>query len=263
MRTALSAIDIYFFVKIECGLLQEAVLANRIPPHVRAYLRPGQSGYARGVEDSQLVLHEACAERCGSKLCTWILLGHQKKAFPKTWREALLRLLWKYGGFRGGVSELAASIMERDEVAVWLSGSSSITITQGLAEGGCLGRALYTSLPDSLVRQLEAAGAGIGLGAEIAVCWRDHVWLGIVTPIACVPLRDGLMVLKQVPAPFEYWLALPTTACPRSCLFYVLQTISNYQRLSLRLLPGPARAHDLFEFLQTLSDYISNNLRLS
>jgi hypothetical protein len=77
-------------------------MAQRIAPPVRARLRPGQGGYVRGVEDPQLVLHEACAERSFLKLCTWMLFGDQKKAFPKTWREALLGLLWRNGGLRGG-----------------------------------------------------------------------------------------------------------------------------------------------------------------
>ena len=80
------------FVKVQMGLLQQAILSGRMLPSVRNELEAGQSGYARGVEDPVLLLHELIALRRGLLLPTWYLMGDFKKAFPRTWREDVLVL---------------------------------------------------------------------------------------------------------------------------------------------------------------------------
>ena len=45
-----------------------------------------------------------------------------------------------------------------------------------------MGTLAYTSLPDTLARELLAAGAGVGLGVKVPEAWEGHLWLGTGTP---------------------------------------------------------------------------------
>ena len=108
------------------GLLQEGLLAGRIPPSVRRGLRTAQSGFVRGTEDPQLVIHEISAAALPQGLCIWMFLGDFIKAFPKTWRGLLVVLLAERGGVAGGCMASLCSVMEHDDITIWLSGRSVV-----------------------------------------------------------------------------------------------------------------------------------------
>lgn len=59
----MSTVEAYgmIFVRVHMGLLQESLLTRRLLPRIRAYQLQGQSGYVRGGEDPQVLLHEICA----------------------------------------------------------------------------------------------------------------------------------------------------------------------------------------------------------
>lgn len=77
-------------VKSQMGLLQEGLLTQRLTLPLRSALTPGQSGYARGVEDPHLLLHELVTESLAAHRCLWHLPADSVKAFPNTLREDLL-----------------------------------------------------------------------------------------------------------------------------------------------------------------------------
>ena len=131
------------------GLLQEAVLATRIKPHIHGHLCPGQSGYVRDVEDPMLVLFELIVTQAQMGRLLWLCFGDFVKAFPRTSRADLLALLYSGPRIRHGAFALLEDIMSRDELFVWLSGYGSTVLKKGLPEGGSLGSLCYTTLPDS------------------------------------------------------------------------------------------------------------------
>lgn len=164
------------------GLLQEAVLAARVKPNIHDHLCPGQSGYMRDVEDPMLVLFELVMAQAHMGRLLWLCFGDFVKAFPRTCRADLLSMLYSGPGIRNGAFALLDDIMSWDELFVWLSGSSSTVIRNGLPEGGSLGSLCYTTLPDSLVRRLARDGFGIGLNFDMPGAWRGHVWCCRGTP---------------------------------------------------------------------------------
>ena len=138
------------FVKVQLGLLLEAILAARLRSVIFWSLRPCDSGYCKGVEDSHLVLHEIVSLAPVHKRSVWAVLGDFLKAFPRTWRELLLTLAGEGPRIHGGAFALLSSILKLDLVSVWLSGSSTTCICQGMPEGGSIGPLAYNLLPDSL-----------------------------------------------------------------------------------------------------------------
>ena len=93
-----------------------------------------------------------------------------------------MQLLHKEVGIGHGMLELMASILESDEVHIWLSGFSTVCVKQGVPEGGNVGSLCYNVLPDSLVRKLEAKSLGLGVVEEMPAAWRDHWWQGCGVP---------------------------------------------------------------------------------
>ena len=169
-------------VRVQMGLLQEAVLAARIKPQVRACLTTGQSGYVRDVEDPLLALHELLVAQSSLGRSLWICFADFVKAFPRTDRSDLLTLLYSRTRIRGGAWSLLEDIFAWDCVHVLLSGHSSVIVTNGLPEGGSLGPLCYTTLPDTLFTFLTDAGFGVGIDLFIPVPWRGHVWSGRGSP---------------------------------------------------------------------------------
>ena len=101
------------------ALLQEAVIANRLRSTFVSRLIAGQSGYIRGVEDPQLLLHELVSlmRRCGRFL--WILMGDFAKAFPRVWREDLLVELYQaVPELRGSMYTLLHQIFQPGSVQI-------------------------------------------------------------------------------------------------------------------------------------------------
>ena len=176
----------YIFVKIQFGLLQEGMLAARIAPRLRRSLEAGQSGFVRGTEDPHLAVHEISAAALAQGRCVWTLMGDFVKAFPKTWRELVLFIMSQEAGIDGGCLASLCSILEDDEVAVWLSGCSKVRVASGIPEGGSLGPVCYTSLPNDLVRELKNGQVGIGIGITMPAAWRGYKWSGCGTPIDSV-----------------------------------------------------------------------------
>ena len=171
------------FVKIQMGLLQETILSRRLSPPVRVHLAAGQSGYIRGTEDPILLLHELCSLRLRLNLCTWYSLGDFQKAFPRVWRADLLNLAHGVPEFRDGAYALLADILKVDQVHVWLSGCSEVTIVEGVPEGGNIGTLTYILVPDSLIKELFERGFGVGVGFAMPEPWQEHLWSGRGRPI--------------------------------------------------------------------------------
>ena len=169
-------------VKAQLGLLQESVLTGRIAAPLQSSLTPGQSGYIRGCEDPQLVLHEIVATCISENRSIWVVFGDFRKAYPNTWRNLLLTKVAANVQLPPGEMTLLISTFESDEVVVWLSGASSTVICDGVPEGGTLGTATYTTLPDDLVKELVQKQHGVGIGISIPAEWRGHVWLGTGAP---------------------------------------------------------------------------------
>ena len=57
-------------------------------------------------------------------------------------------------------------------------------IVQGVSEGGLIGPLAFPSYMDTLTRDLEKAGCGVGLGIELPACWQSVHWHGKGTPCA-------------------------------------------------------------------------------
>lgn len=170
----------FIFIRPQPSLLQETVVFNRLRSTVWGSLRPGQSGYIRDCADAHLVAHEIIAAAIHEGRCIWAILGDFKKAFPKTWRQALLAFLAHDVGVRDGMLSLLGNIFSWDEVVVECSGRSVARIMQGIPEGGLLGPLGYTQLPNSLVKELENKGLGLGtfLRVPLPMCWQGHAWKG-------------------------------------------------------------------------------------
>ena len=174
------------FVKVQLGLLQEALLAARVKPTLFEFLHPCQSGYCKAVDVPHLVLHELCSMARQQNRVIWLVMGDFKKAFPRVWRELLLDLLGSGPRLHNGIFELLASILASDSVHVWQSGISVVKVLQGIPEGGSIGPSCYNILPDSLVRLLEEANLGLGLGTPMPELWQEHSWSGHGHPDASI-----------------------------------------------------------------------------
>ncbi len=94
--------------------------------------------------------------------------------------------MYKGPTIRDGALALLGSMLESDEVEVWLSGRSRVQVVQGIPEGGSLGSLGYNLLPDTLIRTLEGDGHGIGLFMQVPVAWKDHAWCCVGSPVDAV-----------------------------------------------------------------------------
>ncbi len=80
---------------------------------------------------------------------------------------------------------------------VHLGGSSCIVVVQVVPEGGTIGPAAYTLVPDVLVKELLGADHGLGVDVNMPPAWAGHVWVGTGSPDPAlvhaldVALRDG------------------------------------------------------------------------
>ena len=171
-------------VKSQMGLLQEGVIFHRVAPKVRATVTPGQSGYSRDVADAQLLLHELMAERKGLGLPLWSIFGDLEKAFPRTWRQGMLKQLREKALLTDGMFALLGSILEADHVHVYISGVSVVLVKQGVSEGGLIGPLCFPSFMDSLTQALQEADCGVGFGISMPGAWVNHTWKGAGTPEA-------------------------------------------------------------------------------
>ena len=245
------------FVKIQMGLLQEALLTRRLLPAVRLRLRPGQSGYARGVEDPILLLHEICATRLTASLCTWYAMGDFVKAFPRVWREDLLTIMRGVTTCSGGTFALLADILQKDVVSVWLSGASDVLVVQGIPEGGNVGTLTYVTVPDTLVRELEENKHGVGVGMTVPAAWESHVWSGCGRPITSL-VGDLVHCLSAgLPLPsvrlLDNWPDLEASAARALDLIAPLRLVSIFHVDDPVLLASSAGA--LEDMLETVSDW--------
>ena len=125
---ALQASWRFIFVKCQQGLMQEGLLTQRLLSDVRADLVKGQSGYWRGVDAPHLLLHEICACSLNLSLCLWLVFGDFVKAFPKTWRDALLCLLHDGPFVKAGCLAELGSILEKDVLHICNSGCSTMDV---------------------------------------------------------------------------------------------------------------------------------------
>ena len=187
------------FVKVQMGLMQEALLTQRWLSRTRQHTLPCQSGYVRGVEDAHLLLHEICAEAILQRRALWFVMGDFRKAFPNVCREDLLCTLAEGPRVNGQCLKLLASILKHDTVVIWHSGYSEVTITQGIPEGGTLGPFGYPVLLDTLVRELLAHNCGLGVGWVIPRVWQGRHWCGLGQPNPV--LVDRLKSALRAPDP--------------------------------------------------------------
>ena len=170
------------FVKVQMGLLQEALLTQRWLTRTCAHIQPCQSGYVRGVEDAHLLLHEVSAEAIYQQRALWTVMGDFRKAFPSVCREDLVCTLADGPHVNGQCLKLLADILRHDTVVIWHSGYSEATVSQGIPEGGTLGPFGYPVLLDTLVRELLAHNCGLGVGWVIPDVWKGRLWSGLGQP---------------------------------------------------------------------------------
>ena len=137
------------------------------------------------------------------------------KAFPKTSRSDLLNIIGQ-SCIEGGTLASLCGIFQWDEVVVLLSGTSAVTVNDGIPEGGTLGTTLYTCLPDSLVKELLSLGMGIGLKRTVPPAWAGHVWKGSGTPCTnlvrrlLLDVKDGRLLPE--PDALQAWPDLEASA---------------------------------------------------
>jgi hypothetical protein len=190
-------------IKAQQGLLQEHILFSRGRDGLWDSLQPEQSGYRYSTDNPHLVAHELLADRQAQGLPTTLLPADMKKAFPRTWREALLDEastdLAAEGRpgvpLRGGALVAVAECLRWDEVVVGIGATSLVEVQlQGVPEGGVLGPWLYTKLPDVLIRRLRAAGCGVRMGTQVPPTWQGCRWPvgGRVTPTRAAHLETML-----------------------------------------------------------------------
>jgi len=203
-------------VRVQMGLLQEAIVATRIRPTIISFLLAGQSGYIRGTEDPQLVLHEVITAALHADRCVWLLMGDFRKAFPRTSRVDLLSLLLDGPRIRDHCFLLLKDILEVDFALVTLGGYSAVAVRDGLPEGGVLGPLLYLLLPDSLGRFLLQAGCGISRSPLLPTEWANHAWSGdgCPHPPLVEVVKDSLRGAFPVPPAslLAAWPALEASA---------------------------------------------------
>lgn len=103
-----------------------------------------------------------------------------------------------------GAYATLVSALATDAVHVWLSGRSTVDVTQGIPEGGALGPLLYNLVPDSLVRYLCAQGHGLGLGIVMPSEWKSHVWVSSGVPQGAIvaDIRARLSAGGRLPPAF-------------------------------------------------------------
>ena len=80
-------------IEAQLGLLQEGILFNSVVGKIRSTVTPGQSGHSRDVGDAHLLLDTLVAEAKGLRKPLWAFFGDLEKAFPRTWRQAVLQQL--------------------------------------------------------------------------------------------------------------------------------------------------------------------------
>ncbi len=171
-------------VKSQLGLLQEDLVHARLSSQVKGSITAGQSGYIRDVGDAHLLLHECMAEAIAVHKPIWAVFGDLQKAFPRTWREAMLLELATTARVQDGILSVLGSMMEQDHIYVFISGGSVVTMRQGVAEGGLLGPLAFPSYMDTLVQALVAGDCGVGLGIKVPDEWSQHQWVGNGAPDA-------------------------------------------------------------------------------
>ena len=132
-----------------------------------------------------LVLSELTSAMAPLHRVIWVCLGDFQKAFPRTDPSDLLVLLHNGPVIRHGAFALLVleDTMLWDRLKIWLSGDNSTIVRNGLPEGGSLGSLTYTTLPDSLLRELIDAGFGVGVNVTVPAIWNDHVWMCRGTPV--------------------------------------------------------------------------------
>ena len=198
------------------GLLQEGILSCRVTASLRADLRGCQSGYIRDVQDPHLLLHEVVSMRRQRNMPTWLVMADYVKAFPRTWRDDLLVILAEGPQLQDGAFALLADILARDEVVINQSGWSVVELRHGLPEGGTIGPLTYTSLPNTLMKELLAGHHGVSMKVRIPSEWSQHVWLGLGRPIPALvdQLFNAITTGSALPPPslLSAWSDLEASA---------------------------------------------------
>ena len=90
---------------------------------------------------------------------------------------------------------LLEDILEYDNINIWLSGTCSTKVVDGIPEGGALGPRCYTVLPDDLLKSLVHEGFGVGTDFSMPTSWKSHNWecSGTPTPL----LTDWLVTILK------------------------------------------------------------------
>ena len=190
-------------VRPQMGLLQEAVLINRIKPCCLQGIEPGQSGCVRDVSDAQLLLHELTAARRASGLPILTVMGDLARAFPRTWRDDFLTQVCFQAGLDGGGRGLLADMLCWDAPVLNLNGISALVKFEGVPEGGVLGPAGFTTWLNSLTVFLKDKGHGLGIGCTVPSAWQSIAWhwQGVPDEAVVLQLIEGLQGLAPLPSP--------------------------------------------------------------
>eukprot|EP00439_Symbiodinium_sp_Y106_P079698 s436_g18.t1 len=163
-------------VRPQMGLLQEAVLINRIKPCCLQGIEPGQSGYVGDVSDAQLLLHELTAARRASGLPILTVMGDLARAFPRTWRDDFLTQVCFQAGLDGGGRGLLADMLCWDAPVLNLNGISAL---------------------------VKFEGHGLGIGCAVPSAWQSIAWhwQGVPDEAVVLQLIEGLQGLAPLPSP--------------------------------------------------------------
>ena len=112
----------------------------------------------------------------------WTTHGDLQKAFPRTWRAGMLLRLAQDAGLQAGLLHTICSSLQADHVIITLGGTSVVTVHEGVPEGGQLGPLGFNTLPDALVRMLQARRLGVGVGVTCPPQWQGMAWRGDGVP---------------------------------------------------------------------------------
>ena len=117
-----------------------------------------QTGYAYDVSNHQLCLAELMADYVSWFRIFFALFADFIRAFPRSWRAAILVAVHAVAGVADGAFALLASIMEYDIWKVLISGLCRVILKQGVPEGSAYAPSVFNLLPDGLIKQLRASG---------------------------------------------------------------------------------------------------------
>ena len=164
------------------GMLQEEILLARLGGIIHSSLDDVQTGYRYDMFHHQLTLSILQDDYRHFNRTLFVVFADFVHAFPRAWRDLLLVEARETAGIRDGALALLAAIMKQDAWRVALSGTSVVTLTEGIPEGSKYGPQCFCLLPNTLVKKLREEKCGIATCGWVPDAWAAHVWSGSGTP---------------------------------------------------------------------------------